>query len=318
MVPLRPLMFGIALGIAIIVILEGIGLAQSPKIDPATRVANVNGEAITLAELDAALKQRPAPLQAPTAAQARQARLEAVTTMIDDLLLRQFLRDHGPKVDTTEINRQFAGLEAGLKAQNKTLADYLREMNMTESQVRGNMLLLLQLDRYVKDHTTDADMKKYYDDNRAYFDKTTVRASHIVIRLSGDASSAERDKVKQKLAVIRHDIVTGKVDFAKAAQEHSQCPSAPKGGDIGSISRKFQNLDEAFAKAAFALKVGEISEVVETDFGMHIIKVTERNDGKLTKYEQVAEDVRDIYAEELRTALLNQLRKKAKVEITLP
>lgn len=318
MVRFRPLMFGIALGVAIIVILEGIGLAQSPKVDASTRVANVNGEPITLGEVDAALKQRPAPLQAPTAAQTRQTRLEALTIMIDDLLLRQFLRDHGPKVDSTEINRQFAGLEAGLKAQNKTLADYLREMNMTEQQVRSNMLLLLQLDRYVRDHTTDADMKKYHEENRAYFDKATVRASHIVIRLAGDVSRAERDKVKQKLATIRHDIVTGKLDFAKAAQEHSQCPTAPKGGDIGTISRKFQNLDEAFAKAAFALKIGEISEVVETEFGMHLIKVTERNEGKPTKYEQVAEDVRDIYAEELRTALLNQLRKKAKVEITLP
>src|SRR5262245_10737907 len=110
MVPFRPLMFGIGLGIAIIVILEGIGLAQSPKIDPATRVASVNGETITLAEVDAALKGRPAPLQAPTAAQARQSRLEALTTMIDDLLLRQFLRDHGPKVDSGEVERQFAGL----------------------------------------------------------------------------------------------------------------------------------------------------------------------------------------------------------------
>ncbi|MCE9532971.1 MAG: peptidyl-prolyl cis-trans isomerase, partial [Planctomycetes bacterium] len=98
----------------------------------------------------------------------------------------------------------------------------------------------------------------------------------------------------------------------------SHCPSAPKGGDIGYMFRKFQNIDETYAKVAFGMKIGELSDVVETDFGMHLIKVTDRTEGKPTKYEQCVEDVRDSYAEELRVALLNQLRKKSKVEVTLP
>ena len=91
------------------------------------------------------------------------------------------------------------------------------------------MLLLLQLDRYVKEHTTDADMKKYYEENRAYFDKTTVPRSHIVIRLAEDASPAEREKAKQKLTAIRHDITTGKLDFAKAAHKTHSARPLPRG-----------------------------------------------------------------------------------------
>lgn len=312
----RALLVGIVVGVLVIVLLEKIVFAQTSKAAP--RAALVNDEVIALAEVDAVLKQRGTPLTAPTAGQVRQMRLEAVTTMIDDLLVRQFMRAYGPKIDPAEIAKQFAALEANLKAQGKTPTAYLTESNQTEAQVKANMLMLLQLDRYVKEHTSEADLKKYYETNKDYFDKITVRSSHIVIRYSAATPVAEREKAKQKLQALRADIVAGKLDFGKAAKENSECPSAPKEGDIGHIFRKFQNVDEAYAKAAFSMKVNEISEVVETDFGYHLIKVTERTEGKPSKYEPCAEDVRDSYSEELRVALLNQLRKKAKVEVTLP
>ena len=245
-------------------------------------------------------------------------RLEVITALVDDLLVRQFMRDHGPKIDPLEITSQMAAIEAGLKAKGKSLADYLRENNQTESQMKAGMVMLLQLDRYVKQHTTEADLKKYWETNKDYFDKKTVRTSHIVIRLSSASTPGERDKALQKLQKLRSEIAAGKLDFAVAAKENSQCPSAPKGGDIGYIFRKFQNVEEAYAKAAFALKAGEMSDVVETEFGLHLIKVTERKEGAPSRFEQCLEDVRDSYAEELRVALLQQLRKKAKVEVTLP
>jgi len=248
----------------------------------------------------------------------RQLRLEMVTVLVDDLLLRQFFRDHGPKIDPVDIKKQMGALEAGLKAQNKSLNDYFRELNQTEAQVRANMLVMLQLDRYVADRATEADMKSYYELNKEYFDKVMVRTSHIVIRVASNAAETERAAAKQKLQALREEILAGRLDFAKAAKENSQCPSAPKGGDIGFIYRKYENVDEAYAKAAFALKVGEISDVVASEFGYHLIKVTDRNEGQPTKYEQSVDVVRDCYVEDLRVSLLNQLRKQAKVQITLP
>jgi peptidyl-prolyl cis-trans isomerase C len=311
----RAIIAGIGIGIFIVAVLQKLGLAaeQRPVV-----AARVNGEVITLAEVDAALKQHSVPLKAPTAAEMRELRAEALTGFIDDLLVRQFLRDHGPKIDPAEINQQLAALQNALKAQDKTFAAYLREQDQTEAQLRANMTLLLQLDRYVKQNTTEADLKRFHEANKDYFDKVTVRTSHIVIRLPADAAPAERDKARQKLRGLRADIAAGKIDFAAAAKANSQCPSAPKGGDIGFIERKFQSIDEAYAKTAFGLKVGEISDVVQTEIGLHLIKVTERKAGKPMKFEQVAENVRDAYAEELRVILLNQLRKKAKIEVTLP
>ncbi len=309
------ILLGICLGIAIILLLEGLGLAQSPP--PNSRVALVNGEAITLAEVDAAIKQRPA-LTPPTATQTRQMRLEMITALTDDLLLRQFFRDQGPKINPVEVNKQMAALVAGLKAQNKTFDDYLHELHQTEAQVKANVLLMLQLDRYVSEHTTEAEMKRYYEQNKEYFDKVMVRTSHIVLRIAANAPESERTAAKQKLQALREEILAGRLDFAKAAKENSQCPSAPQGGDIGFIYRKYQNVDEAYAKAAFALKVGEISDVVASEYGYHLIKATERNEGQPTKYEQSIDIVRDCYAEDLRMSLLNQLRKQAKVQITLP
>lgn len=95
-------------------------------------------------------------------------------------------------------------------------------------------------------------------------------------------------------------------------------PSTAHGGDMGTILRKFQQVDEAYARTAFAMKVGDISDVVETDFGLHLIKVTEHHEGKPSKYEQVVEEVHDSYAEEVRLSLLSQLRKQSKIEVTLP
>ena len=314
----RALLMGLGFGIVVILFLEGFGLAQVARPAAAVRVAQVNGDSIFLEEVDALLAQRTTPLTPPTVSQIRQMRFEVLAALIDDLLIRQFMREHGPKVDAAEIDKQIAALETSLKAQGKSLAEYLRELNQTTQQLRASMLMLHQLDRYVKERSSEADLKKYFEANQAYFEKVSVRSSHIVIRLPENATAGEKEKARQKLLALRADIVSGKLDFARAAKENSQCPSAAKGGDIGPILRKFQYVEEAYAKAAFALKVGEISDVVETESGVHLIKVVERSEGKPTKFEQCIDDVRDCYAEDLRVDLLNQLRAKSKVEITLP
>ncbi len=71
-------------------------------------------------------------------------------------------------------------------------------------------------------------------------------------------------------------------------------------------------------RTAFAMKIGALSDIVETDFGFHLIEVTDRKEGKPTKYEDCLDEVRDSCKEELRQELLKEQRKKAKIEITLP
>src|SRR3954468_11580786 len=108
-------------------------LAQPPAKPEATAAATVNGDTIALAEVDAVLKQS-LPLTPLTAAQRRQMRIEVLSDMVDDLLLRQFLRKNGPKVDPAEIDAQLKAYGEKLQKEGKSLAEWLKETGQTEAQ----------------------------------------------------------------------------------------------------------------------------------------------------------------------------------------
>jgi peptidyl-prolyl cis-trans isomerase C len=293
--------------------------AQPPAAAANKPVAVVNGEAISFDELEAAVKmiQRgPSPLELPESKR-REARVQALGVLIDDILLRQFLRQNAPRVEPAEVNKKMAELEEALKKDGATLAQYLRETYQTEAQVRTNTMHMIQWQGYLQKHLTEADLKRYYDENRDFFDGVKVQASHIVLRLLPNAPEAERTAARNKLLAIRQEIVSGKLDFAEAAQKYSQCPSAPQGGDVGLFELKLDNVDETFAKAAFALKVGEVSDVVQTDFGLHLIKVTQRTPPKPSDYAKVKEVVMELCDMEMRMAIIAHLRKTAQIEINL-
>src|SRR5262249_19686878 len=160
---------------------------------------------------------------------------------------------------------------------------------------------------YVLARTTDADLKKYYDDNKDVFDRVVVRASHIVLRVQPNGSDGEKQAAIQKLQGLRQEILTGKLDFAEAAKKYSQCPSAPQGGDIGPLMRKMPNIDEAFSRTAFTLQPNQVSDIVQTDFGYHLIKVTERKPGTPSDFNKIKEEVRAMCVWELRQNLLTQM-----------
>ncbi|MBW2735290.1 MAG: peptidyl-prolyl cis-trans isomerase [Deltaproteobacteria bacterium] len=101
-----------------------------------------------------------------------------------------------------------------------------------------------------------------------------VKASHILLMYAGsDRSSATRSKAEaqEQIAGIKTQL-DGGTDFAKLAQQHSDCPSGGKGGDLGAFGRG--QMVGPFENEAFGLAVGSVSGVVETPFGYHIIKRT--------------------------------------------
>jgi len=292
--------------------------AQTPM-GTAKPVAVVNGETISAADMDGAIAQilrTPSTVEL-TETKRRQLQVQALGILIDDVLFKQFLRQNGPRIDPAEVEKMMAGLEAGLKADGKTLKDYCRENCQTEAQVRASTLSMLQWQAYLKNRLTEADLKRYYDENRAFFDDVHVRASHIVLHVQPAATEAERQAARNKLLELRQKIVANQLDFAEAAKKYSECPSAPKGGDLGQFERKF-DVDETFARAAFALKVGEVSDVVQTDFGLHLIKVTERTPGKPSDFAKVKDHVLEMCDLEMRMAVIAQQRQKARIEVNLP
>src|SRR5262249_890387 len=97
-----------------------------------------------------------------------------------------------------------------------------------------------------------------------------------------------------------------------------QCPTATQGGDLGTFPRKMV-IDESIARAAFSLQVGGISDVVQSDYGLHLVTVLERKAAEQSsEFDKIKDVVRDFCTEELRFSMLQQLRKEADIKITMP
>jgi parvulin-like peptidyl-prolyl isomerase len=296
--------------VAALALLAGTAGAQGSK--PA---ALVNGEPIAAAEVEGILRLQPQSPTPLTEAQKRQAQKDALDFLINELVMRQFLQQYfkgKPPIPAAQINQHLAELVADLKKKNLTLEHFLKDCGQTEAQLRANIVKELMWEAYVKERVTDADLQKYYAEYKPFFDRVVVHASHILIRLGENAKPEEKQAARQKLADLRKEIVAGKVDFAEAAKKYSDCPTKVNGGDLGFFPRKFVVL-EPFAQAAFAMKVGDVSDVVETDYGMHLIKVHERSQGEPSEFGKIKDEVRKIYMMELGMTLLNQERTKAKI-----
>lgn len=293
----------------------GRGAAEPPAAP--TVAATVNGEVIPLARVDAFIKDKLAVGLLP-AGQLHELRAEVAADLADDLLLKQFLAKNAPPVEAAEIDRQLKAFADSLTKRGKSLADFLRQTKQTEAELREAWTTTLQLNGYVKQTVTDAQLRQFYAANKDHFDRVEVRASHIVVRAGKAATPVEKARVREKLQAVRAEIAAGRLDFAAAAKRFSQCPTAPDGGDLGFFPRRGGLMDEPFCKAAFALKPGDLSDVVETEFGFHLIRVTERKPGIPSEFEKCVEDVRDAFAEDFRAELVSKLRKEVPVQITVP
>jgi peptidyl-prolyl cis-trans isomerase C len=169
---------------------------------------------------------------------------------------------------------------------------------------------------------SDEEVKKYYDDNPADFEEPEkVRASHILIGTRDQASNAELSKekkdAKRKLAEDLVKRARAGEDFAKLAKEYSDDPgSKDKGGEY--VFPRGKMVPE-FEAAAFALKTNEVSDVVTTQFGYHVIKLSERMPAAKVDFEKSSSHIKDYLTQQKLQkeipAYMAKLRKEANVEI---
>ena len=145
---------------------------------------------------------------------------------------------------------------------------------------------------------SDADLKKYYDDNiQRYRTEAQVRASHILVNAPKDASAADKAKAKQKAEDLLAQAKAHPDQFAQIAQKNSDDPgSAGKGGDLGYFARGQIAGGKAFDDAAFGLKKGEVSNIVESDFGYHIIQATDVKPSVTKPFDEVKDSIAKDYA----------------------
>jgi len=281
--------------------------------------AKVNGEVIKKSELDAQvekLKEQYPQMFEGADGEGRlidfQQRL--LDNMINTVLIRQAAEDAGIDVTDGDIDKKIEELKAGFKTQEQfdaalsqagmdvaTLEDQIREQLVTEQ-----LIATLSEDTDV----SEKEIKEYYDKNKAQFAETAaVHASHI---LFDEADKATAEKVLAE--------VQAGGDFAALAKKYSKDPaSAANGGDLGWPTTPFV---AEFQAAAEKLEPGQISQLVKTQFGWHIIKVVEKREDRQKALDEVTEQIQQIIVQQRNAdayqTFLDDLREKAEIEILIP
>ena len=247
---------------------------------------------------------------------------EVIENIIGMLLMYQASTEKGIKVEQASIDGELDQFKSQYPDEEK-FKEALAELNITEEIIKDQINKGLTIQKFIKqtfvDKTiiSDSEVKAFYDKNPDKFNKPeSVRASHILIRVEPEAEEAIKKAAREKIEMAQARIKAGE-DFAALAKEVSQCPSSEKGGDLGFFAKG--QMVKPFEDAAFSLEPGVVSDIVETQFGFHLIKVTEKQKAGLFSLDEVKEDLKQ-YLTELKiqkdiSDYVKVLREKAKVEI---
>jgi len=198
----------------------------------------------------------------------------------------------------------------------------MTRMNLTEAEVRTQIKRGLAIrgliDKEVADKivVTEEETKAYYTDNPRFFKKPEqVKASHILIKVEPTADDAAKAAARKKIEDVRKKLADGG-DFAELAKEYSEGPSGPRGGDLGYFGRG--QMVKPFDDAVFAMQVNQVSEVVETRFGYHLIKVYDKKPEETLAYAEVKDRISErLKREKIQKGAqgyVENLKKDAKIE----
>ncbi len=298
--------------------------APVPEVLPSV-LAHVNSEDVTKADFERLLRNIELNNRGPVPADRRN---EIYRKVLDELvtytLLKQEAKARNFTATDAEVEeqmkamRQAARTEEGFK---KALAERKMTIERLRSDARTELSIAKMMNAQVASGTeaTDVEVKDFYDKNPDRFKRPeTVRASHILLRIDPAADDATKKQTRAKIDDVLKRAKGGE-DFAKLAQQNSQDGSAPQGGDLGYFPK--EKMVPAFADVAFALKTGEISDVVTTQFGVHIIKMTDRKAAGTVPLEEVSPQVRQFLTEQKKQqqaqAFIAQVRQKSKIEVLI-
>jgi peptidyl-prolyl cis-trans isomerase C len=246
---------------------------------------------------------------------------EALDNLITKELLYEASRKAQIKVEDSEVDKNLQ--QEISKFPNKEAFDsVLKRENITEDELKSAIRYGIAIQTYVEDmyvsktSVLDEELKTYYDSNPALFKHPEmVKASHILIKLDPQADEAQKIEARKKIDDIAKKLTAGE-DFAELAKNYSECPSSANGGDLGSFRRG--QMVQAFEDAAFSMNPGEISPVVETHFGFHIIKVSEKQPEGTFPFEEVKPQIQQVLTREKVQKLLEKdienLKSKADIE----
>ena len=299
---------------------------QAEKNDPSIdKIAIINGSVITKEEFNRELNQVKQKIlqrgQKISSTQLENIGNKILEDLIDLELLFQESHNNGIKVKKEKIDSQIRALKQKLP-NNAEFEKRLTKLKLSESALRLKIKKGIAIQELVETRIaqgikiSDEESKVFYDTNPDLFKQPEqVKASHILIKVAPGANEITKSEAKQKLRQIQQKLNKSE-DFAMLAKEFSEGPSKIKGGDLGYFQRG--QMVKSFEDAAFSLKPEKVSDIVETQFGYHLIKVVDKKPEKTIPYEDVKDNlVQHLKQEKTKQKVklyIQTLREKAKIE----
>ncbi len=288
--------------------------------------AKVNNEIITLSSVQERVEVLKAKYQNNKADfDDKKLLIETLEMMVAEKLKIQEGKKMGLLVEDSAVQAAIInieknnGLEEGqlkvmLESEGRSLETYKDHIR---DQIRVSKITRFELGRRI--NIGDRKISKYYHAyQKKFWEEGKFKVRHILILSDKEASSDDKMESYKHINGILSEIKNGK-DFADAAVEYSEDVSASSGGDVGYIEKG--NMVPEFEKVVFSLKEGEISNVVETKFGFHIIKVDEIRPGRTLPLNEVKDKIKNILSAEKQKsaydAWMKELRETAFIEISL-
>ena len=299
--------------------------AEQKAVTMQSKAAEVNGTVITLEDLTGEMNSfRQRMMQQGRIlpeAELAGVRKELLNQLIDRELLFQDSKARGIAIESSIVQAELTKIKGRFKSE-EAFKNALAGSNTSEAELSAKIIEGLAIRKLIDTHiapnmtVTDKESKSFYEENPDLFKQDEqVKASHILIKLDTAADEAQKTKAQNEIADLQKQLKAGG-DFAQLAKEHSQGPSAKNGGDLGYFGRG--QMVKPFESAAFGLKVGEVSEIVETRFGYHLIIVTDKKPAVVVPFPEtetkIREHLKQKKLEQEVVAYLQTLREKAKIE----
>lgn len=247
---------------------------------------------------------------------------------LEQLVSAELLFQAAAKLEVKDLDKLIDEKLAQGKARFKNEQDFakaIKDLEMAEKDLRGYTRRDIIISKFVestllpKIKVTSGDVRAFYDQNPDKFSRPeTIRASHILIAAASSASEEDKKKAREKAEKLLKELKAG-ADFATLAKANSTDGSSQQGGDLGFFGKG--QMVPSFEQAAFALKTGEISDVVETPFGFHIIKLAEKKAAEKVEFKDVSSKIEEFLKgqklNEVVGSFLADARKTAKIDILL-
>lgn len=251
---------------------------------------------------------------------------QVAETLIERELLYQKAQERDLHVRARWVDRALDELELRLKNHAMSMQDFLAGVDANKEALRERIRKGLIVQRVLRRDVlrqikvSEIEMQKYYQRHPEYFKREEqVRARHILIALPYHADEEKRSQAMLQIQALAGQLAQG-ADFGMLALEYSACPSKNKGGDLGYFTR--EQMIREISEAAFRLQPGELSEVITTRYGYHLVQVLDRKPPSQMPYRNVRDKIeRTLRRNKEKAAaasFLAALKKKAVIVRNLP